>query len=746
MDLRATKEIFDVPAGMPLSVFENKYSRRKENGAYQNWSERITEVVDGSFDIFPSDVERLGYNQTLALARQGVLPFAGRHLQHGQVGQKQRSGEYLANCSTAMFSFMVFFLLLKNSGVGRCYDSDICYVNWDFMPEVRFVLEGPDAQGNGGHPDYVPWIESLEDARHKYDSESEHVRWFEVRDSIEGWVEMVMILETAAFHQNNKDHIFVFDFSKVRARGEPVKGQQGRPASGPVPLIEAMTQVSRIKNAGMKPWKQALFIDHHLAACVMLGGIRRSARMATKSWRDRDVIEFIDIKRGGKLYTANNSITVDAEFWQEASHPRPSHGRRIFEAATAAGYYDKTGEPGFINVDRLEFDRTGVEDITVDNVITNSSVQENLPLDHPKTKAMIEYHLGRAKKRKYPFIVNPCSEIVLSVWGGYCVIGDIAMAHARSDQDLFDAARELTRFLIRANCHEFLYKAEVQRTNRIGVGLTGIFEYAFKQHDLDFYDLIGTNNYNAGIRRRHQHFWDLIAELKATISSEAAEYCDWLRQHAGIDLPDPHTDTCIKPSGTISKVTGPLTEGAHLPPFSYYIRWVQENSHNHEKIAEMERRGYPVRDISHQYKDTVIIGYPTCLPIAELMGDDIVTMDQVSWEDQIKWLQLLEAHWLGEKGNQVSYTLKYNPEEVNFEQFRDLVLQHQPTVRCCAIMPQEDESAYAYQPEQAITKDEYVRLMAQIDPVSHEKYTDAELECEGGACPVELDVNHASAV
>lgn len=754
LDLSIDQDTYELPIGMPLSVFNNKYSRKRIDGTFQSWEERITEVVQGNFGVVGDPIpdsfsERQWYEDTLRLAKKGVLPFAGRHLQHGQVGQQDRSGEYLTNCSTAMFSFMVFFLLLKNSGVGRCYDSDICFINWDYMPEVRLVLDGPDAAGIGGHPDYEPWIESLADARHRYGSEdSEHVRWFDVADSIEGWVKMVMVLETAAFHRNNKDTLFIFNFTPVRERGRPVKGQQNRPASGPVPLIKAMMDVCRIKGAGMPPWKQALFIDHFLAACVMLGGIRRSARMATKNWRDKDAIEFIDIKRGGNLYTANNSITVDEEFWEQAKDPRPSHARRVFEAATAAAYYDGTGEPGFINIDKLEFSMEGVEDITADNYIVNSNVQESLPIDHPRTKQMIEYMLTRAKAKKYPYIVNPCSEIVLSVWGGYCVIGDIAMAHASNEQDLILAARCMAQFLVRANCQQYLYDAEVKRTNRIGVGLTGVFEWAYKQYGLTFFDLIKCTSdelEHCPIPNEKEKeiikFWHLIKQMKQAVSETAEEYTKYLTIK-NIHLPAPHTDTCMKPSGTISKVMGPLTEAAHLPAYGFYIRWVQENIHEEDKIEQFKAHGYPIKDVSHQYTDTVIVGYPTCLPIAQLMGKDLVTMEEVNWEEQIRWIELLEHFWIGERGNQVSYTLKYDPEQVSFEAFRKLTLDMQPKVRCCAVMPQIDESAYAYTPEQKISYQEYEDLMANITPITMESYNDEDLNCEGGVCPIDLDINN----
>ena len=46
---------FVVPDGMARSIFENKYSRRKDDGTMQTWAERVTEVVEGNFSLDPRD-------------------------------------------------------------------------------------------------------------------------------------------------------------------------------------------------------------------------------------------------------------------------------------------------------------------------------------------------------------------------------------------------------------------------------------------------------------------------------------------------------------------------------------------------------------------------------------------------------------------------------------------------------------------------------------------------------------------
>lgn len=721
---------FVVPPGMPASVFRDKYARRRGDGEFQTWVERITEVVDGNVALDPGAADQR--EALLDLARRGIVPFSGRHLQHGDLDQPGKRLEVFSNCSTAMFSWASFLLLMKGSGVGRDYSADICFVDWDYVPSCRFVLAAPDNQGRGGHSDYEPWVEALADAEQKYDPESEGVRWHRVDDSAEGWAKVVMIMETAAFHKNNRDTVFVFDFSEVRPRGAPLRGQQNRPASGPIPLIRALNQVMSLKGIGMRPWKQAMYVDHYLAACVVVGGVRRSARIACKSWRDKDVIDFIDVKRGGFLWSANNSILVDAEFWEQARHPRPSLARRVYEAAGGSSYWDDTGEPGFINVDRLHSDERDLGSITSDTYLSDEFVADIGGL-HPRTREMISYHLERALKRRYKYVVNPCGEITLAAWGAYCIIGDLCLGRASTLGEIVRAAGLLARALVRVNTMTSIYRAEVARTNRIGVSLTAIHEFAWRFYSLSFRDMINLDNLVA------QEFWRFLARLRAEVERCADDESDRL------GLSHPSTYTTIKPSGTVSKVMQ-CTEGAHLPANRHYVRWIAFQEED-ARVAEFERAGYPTKDVSHQYAGTVVVGFPTCLPIVEEMPtDELVTADEVPPEAQYAWIRLLEEHWLGPRGNQVSYTNKWRKDQVSYEDYMRLLLREQPTVRCCSLMPTlaQDTSAYAYLPEEPVTPEEYLHMVARIERVAMEAYDASALLCEGGACPIEGDIHETS--
>lgn len=732
---------FSVPNGMARSIWDNKYSRKKLDGTYQSWAERVSEVVDGNFLLDPRVHDAKSKDspvvkewvRTKELAVAGVFATSGRHLQHGDHDQPDRRLELHTNCSTAMFSFMLLRLLLNGSGVGRDYSSACCRVDWSLMPEVRLVLDED-------HPDFSAdrfqgALESLREARHKYESDSANVRWFKVEDTREGWAKCLEILETAAWQGKHKDKLFIFDFSDVRCRGTPIGGMQGRPASGPLPLMDAIAKVYSIKHAGMRPWKQSLFIDHYLASCVHFGGARRAARMATKSWRDRDIIEFIDIKRGGFLWSANNSILTDAEFWEQANSTRHSHGRRVFEAAVNAAYFDSTGEPGFINVDKLNQNKEGMELITGGNYISSIGY----PDMHKRTRDMIDNSLEYIKAQKYPFIVNPCGEIVLSSYGGYCVIGSVCLSQALTKQEALDAAGLMARFLIRCNLMKSDYDAEVKRTNRIGVSLTGIHEFAWSLFGLTFRDMIYAPFDPQHFRHEAANeFWEFIDRMRGHACSEAAIFSE------EIGVVAPHTVTDVNPGGTISKVLV-CTEGAHLPSLAHYLRWVQYQ-YDDPAVPDLVSRGYPMEDINSRYHDQIIVGFPTKQPIVDLMGDLVTTADETTPEENFRWLSLLEKHWLGadNENNQISYTLKYDTTKVSYDEFMALILEWQPKIRCCAVMPQSDwresKKIYGYVPEQPITKEEYDSMMANITaPVEREAYSDESLICASGVCPIEAD-------
>lgn len=982
-------KVRELHPGMGQAVAERTILRKKENGKWETWGDVAKRVALGNSLLCPNkDDQEAEYKALYSAIAKGMLLMSGRHLQHGDKDQPNRNMEVFTNCSTANNSFILFYLLMNGSGVGRSYDDDLMLVNWDHAPALLCVLDEK-------HPDFnCSAHESVRDAKHKY-GKGEDVLWHHVADTREGWAKALEIWENAAFEKVHRDKLLILDFSNIRPKGSPIKGMQNRPASGPVPLMNAFNKAYTIKGAGMSKFMQSMYIDHYFAECVLVGGARRAARIGVKYWKDKTVLDFITIKRPieydklnvdevldikknlkpqGFLWSSNNSIGVDKEFWDLVNLKRSSpeyktelafHARRVFKTAIQCAYTD--GEPGFINLDKLTANDEGLDKIEGDYIGSQKyKVNED-------TRLYLNKLLNKCKKKTYKYIVNPCvsgdtwvqtsegprqvhdlidkpfkavvngkeyqsngfwetgikdvylietkrgfsvkatknhkflvkncnsiiwkevqdltledeiilndnrnvswegegtfddgvasaksqnfnfgnvssnfcsgflnycfksknnyiinesqdrlkfiqkmlarfgilstiykqsnnsyslnldnnlenielfdkitesniaicvlfssevqfydkvkkiefvgkekvydctvdeihrfdangfiahncGEIVLSCFSGVCVVGDASPSMADTIEEAEESFRTITRALIRINTMNALYSKEIKRTNRIGVSITGVHEFAHKFFNFGFYDLI---NEEKSIK-----FWKTLARFKKVVQEEAESYSKKL------GMVVPHTDTTIKPAGTTSKLFC-TTEGLHLPTMPYYLRWVQFS--NDDPLVEIyEKNGYPVRKLK-SYKNTKIIGFPTTLEIASL-NDKLVTAEQATPEEQYKLLELTEKYYLRgvnddgtplekDTSNQISYTLKYNTDTLDFQNFVLMVKKYQSKIKCCSLMPQSDRGSYEYLPEEPVTKAEYENIYNKIKKVLSEDVDFAHISCDSGACPIDF--------
>jgi len=692
-------------SGIGQAVADRTINRIKEDGSRETWGDVAQRVAAGNTLLEPDG--HFDFKHMVKHISQGSLLMSGRHLQHGDSGQPGRPQEVFTNCSTSAASFLLFRLLLSGSGVGTDYSDHMQIVDWArTMPNVVVTIDQ-------SHPDVLSGeitAISLRDAKHLFRKSKTVVH--EVEDSREGWAYAVQLIEKMTY-EGAYGSILILDFSKVRHRGQPIKGMQNRPASGPGPLMQAISKINMIGGSNMAPWMATMFVDHFLAECVLVGGARRAARMATKYWKDAGIFDFIELKRGGYLWSSNNSILVDAHFWADAK-VEGTWAHRVFNAAVEAAYLDGTGEPGFINVDMLDFDETGI-----DQYLDGSFV------DIPEMKDYLSAKAHACFYGPYHVITNPCGEIVLFLLGGYCVIADVVPYFAEDDDDAEHAFRVAARALIRTNCMNSLYMKETSRTNRIGVGFTGIFEFALKRFGFGWRDLVD--------EKKSLEFWHLMQRFSLAVKDEAEDYA---RQIGSVV---PHTATTVKPAGTTSKLFN-LSEGAHLPAMLWYLRWVQFRNDD-PLIAEYRDKGYPVRQLT-SYNGTTIVGFPTkpeIVVLAESLGleDKLVTAAEATPEEQFEWLRLLEKWWIGdERGNQVSYTLKYDPKKVSLDEFKASVLKNQPTIKACSVMPQIDGTAYEYQPEEPVTKGYFEFLVGNIEAAANEDIDLDTLKCASGACPI----------
>ncbi len=738
----------------------------------EDWGRVADRVALGNISLLGREVtgalaaERARLRNAIAT---GALLTSGRHLQHGDEAQAGRNIEVFTNCATAITSFTKFYLLLNGSGVGRAYDDELMAIDWADAPDLLFYL-------SPAHKDFprdgatVARFETELGADlatvllSGLDAVPEGALVHMIADSREGWAHALELVESMAFRRE-RDRVVVLDFSGIRPAGSPIAGMQGRPASGPVSLLRAFLNLranviaaSRARDwadAALAPWEQAMLVDHFFSVEVQVGGARRAARMATKSWRDPGAVRFIRSKSEGGLWTANNSVMVDRTFWRllekdsRSSDNRVAHAQAVFEEATRCAYIN--GEPGFINGDALEDHRTG--SAWAKPVYNDGRDVRSARYQVREAAGLLGELARRANRATFPVTTNPCGEIALHVTGGYCVIADFAPLLACPapfksflpgdvdadtaavwDARVFESVRLAVRFLMRANRMDALYGEEIRRTNRIGVGFTGIHEWAWMRYGFGFRELLD--------ERVAAPFWQMLHDLSEAAKDEAASYA------AELGVAVPTTVTTVKPAGTTSKLFG-LTEGAHLPARRQYLRWVQFKGTRDAQgtwtvgsdrlLADYERRGYPVREL-RSFPGMTIVGFPTVSLLQRLrLGEKLVTAPDATPAEQYAWLRLIERHWIGaHRGNQVSYTLKILTDRHDLDAFRALVRREQPRIRACAVLPSRPDSelGYEYLPEEEVSADRFAAIVRGIDDAVVEAIDLEHLQCASGVCPI----------
>ena len=162
---------------------------------------------------------------------------------------------------------------------------------------------------------------------------------YTIPDSREGWVKALELL-LAPYVKNT--YVFEFDFSKLRKKGEPIKGFGGH-ASGPEPLIALFSEIREVLDNRADNYitsSDIVDIQNLIGKCVVAGNVRRSAELAIGQVDDT---EFILLKNDhAKLmnhrWASNNSISVTIGGQNYDS----------FAANTAMN-----GEPGYVWLDTM---------------------------------------------------------------------------------------------------------------------------------------------------------------------------------------------------------------------------------------------------------------------------------------------------------------------------------------------------------------------------------------------------------
>jgi len=309
---------------------------------------------------------------------------------------------------------------------------------------------------------------------------------------------------------------------------------------------------------------------------------------------------------------------------------------------------------------------------------------------------------------------NPCVEILLGN-KSFCNLTETDIAKFKGDTaGLHNAIRLAARANYRQTCvnlQDGILQESWHLNNYFlrlcGVGLTGIA----MRPDMGSYD---------------------YEYLKRTATGAAIGMANEL------GLPAPKNVTCIKPSGTLSKIMD-TTEGVHKPLGKYIFNNVQFSKHD-PVVEKLRLAGYRV--INHPVDDSgVLVTFPVMwdgVPFDEVDGKEVNIESAIV---QLERYKLLQTSW---NQQNTSVTISYDPTEI--PAIIDWLLDNWDCYVGVSFIYRTDPTktakdlGYLYLPQEVVTQEdytEYVKTLGTVDLNNTNSFDEIlDAECATGACPI----------
>jgi len=309
---------------------------------------------------------------------------------------------------------------------------------------------------------------------------------------------------------------------------------------------------------------------------------------------------------------------------------------------------------------------------------------------------------------------NPCVEILLGN-KSFCNLTETDIGKFKGDTaGLHEAIKLASRANYRQTCvnlNDGILQESWHLNNYFlrlcGVGLTGIA----KRPDMGGYD---------------------YEYLKRTATAAAIGMADEL------GLPSPKNITCVKPSGTLSKIMD-TTEGIHKPLGKYIFNNVQFSKHD-PVVDKLRASNYNI--INHPTDDSgVLVTFPVKwddVPFAKVNGVE-VNLDTAL--DQLEKYKLIQTSWTQQN---TSVTISYSLDEV--EDIIAWLLNNWDCYVGVSFLYRTDPTmtakdlGYLYLPQEVVSEQAYNDYVATLKPVSLEDANSFDEimgeECATGACPI----------
>lgn len=512
--------------------------------------------------------------------------------------------------------------------------------------------------------------------------------FFDIPDSREGWVESVRLLMNS---YQNGGNVVRFGYSKIRPRGEPIRGFGGT-ASGPEPLIELHRNVREIlDDLDGEAITSVAIVDimNFIGKCVVAGNVRRSAELAIGDIDDADYIEMKDYEKfpfevRDRRWASNNSVFSNPY----SDFTKISKGIGL------------NGEPGLIFLDNAR-------------------------------------HFGRMKDGWIPFEddrydnvegFNPCAEQCLEDKELCCLVETYPANHDSVEDyhQTLKYAYMYAKTITLIPTHDERTNSVMMRNRRIGCSMSGI-QQAIKKF---------------GLRSFLNEFCDKGYEV---IRGWDRTYSRWLGVPRSVRM------TTVKPSGTVSILAG-ATPGVHFTHSEYYWRTVRVDALS-PLLVPLLIAGYRIEVVvtdNDKYgpdiKDVIpIVSFPD-LELAKEKGVTTVVYFPVKEHDFTKskfdaslWEQLaivreMQHYW---SDNAVSCTVTIKEDER--DQLCSAIEFFAPYVKTLSFLPLSNHG-YAQAPYIKCTKEEYDEYTSSLSKLVLNTVTEKNIKgskfCTNDTCEV----------
>jgi ribonucleoside-diphosphate reductase alpha chain len=464
-----------------------------------------------------------------------------------------------------------------------------------------------------------------------------------------------------------------WDVSKVRPSGARLKVFGGR-ASGPDPLVDLFNfTIETFKLAAGRRLKS---LEAHDLMCkvgevVVVGGVRRSALISLSNLDDFEMAK----AKSGQWWEGNGQRALANNSAVYNSKPNTAQFLREWRNL----YESKSGERGIYNMDS------------------------------------VRKHIDKFGRRDSSLVggTNPCGEILLRP-NEFCNLTEVVIEASDTKETLLEKVRLATILgTWQSTLTNFKYIRKTWRDNceeerLLGVSLTGIYG----------------NKITATNGKALEALLDEMRDLSVSVNDKEAK---------SLNINPSVSITCVKPSGTVSQLTG-VSSGIHPWYSEYYVRSVRAD--NKDPLTQfLKDSGIPFEPDVMKPEATTVFYFPIKAPKNAVLTKDLTAIDHLEM-----W-KTYRTHW-----TEHNPSVTINVEEDEWMRVGAWVFDNFDSIGGVSFLPAVEHS-YKQAPYQEISKEEYESWVSKMpdsirwDMLSLYETTDGttgsqELSCVAGACEI----------